>query len=195
MLVCHVSQRPVGQTIAADLTEAALALDASNQGLLVLATLIDDPASVGDVTDAYLGEIMVETASASDATSVGALYSGDIAESGTASDVPDASKTGAPPALDGTPGRAHATSGSSINVTSPTTTNATDVLVLFSLHNISGVHITGITDNSGKTATWQSRSSLAFGTNNFEEWYTTTTGTISAATITVTYSAATNFST
>jgi hypothetical protein len=85
MLVCNVSLRPPRRVIAADLAEVAIALDATTTGFVVFATLVDDPASVGDFVDAYLGEIMVEAASAADTINVGLAFDAAIVESLTAS--------------------------------------------------------------------------------------------------------------
>lgn len=86
MLVCSVSMRPPRRTIAAGLTEAAAANDAATTGQVVFATLVDDPASVNEVVDAYLGEIMVEAASAADTIDIGLSYSAGVDESSTAAD-------------------------------------------------------------------------------------------------------------
>ena len=74
MLVCNVSLRPPRAAIAADVAEAATAADATATGNVVFATLVDDPASVGDIVDAYLGEIMLEAASADAAADAGLVY-------------------------------------------------------------------------------------------------------------------------
>jgi hypothetical protein len=84
MLVCNISLRPPRSAIAADVAEAATALDASTTGFVVFATLVDDPASVGDIVDAYLGEIMLEAASAADAIDAGMEYTAAIVEATTA---------------------------------------------------------------------------------------------------------------
>lgn len=97
MLVCSVSLRPPRGAIAADLAEAAAALDATTTGFVVFATLVDDPASVADHVDAYLGEIMVEAASATDTFSTVQTYSAAIDETLTATDAPDAAVAGAAP--------------------------------------------------------------------------------------------------
>jgi Concanavalin A-like lectin/glucanases superfamily len=101
MLVCSVSQRPRGRVVAADLAEAAAALDASTTGTVVFATLVDDPASVGDSVDAYLGEIMVEAANASASVDgiVPSTYSADVAEAGIAASTQDATKAVADPSF------------------------------------------------------------------------------------------------
>lgn len=96
MLVCSVSMRPPRRAIAAELAEAATAADALGTGNIVFATLVDDPASVTDTLDAYLGEIMVEAASAADSVSVGVVYDADIVAAVTAIDAPDAVATSPP---------------------------------------------------------------------------------------------------
>ena len=92
MLVCNVSLRPPRAGIAADIAEAAAALDTLGTGNVVFATLVDDPASVGEMVDAYLGEIMLEAASANDITdgNIPATYNLNVAESMTAVDTLDA---------------------------------------------------------------------------------------------------------
>jgi hypothetical protein len=95
MLVCNVSLRPARAAIAASLAEAATAADATATGNVVFATLVDDPANVRDVVDAYLGEIMVEAASAADAIDAGLVYVTAIDEATTAS----ATESGAVPVI------------------------------------------------------------------------------------------------
>jgi hypothetical protein len=88
MLVCNVSMRPARHDIAADLAEVAAAVDGTTTGQVVFATLVDDPASVNEIVDAYLGVIMLEATSAGDVVDgdfVGA-YTGNIAEVATATD-------------------------------------------------------------------------------------------------------------
>lgn len=86
MLVCNVSLRPPRRTIAAELAEAVEAADALATGNVVFATLVDDPASVGDIVDAYLGVIMLEAASAGDVIDgdLAGGYTGNIVEVATA---------------------------------------------------------------------------------------------------------------
>jgi len=88
MLVCNVSLRPQQHALAAALVEAAAANDASTTGAVSFATLVDDPASVRDTVDAYLGSIMVEAAAAADHLTTGSLYAGPIVEAGSALDTP-----------------------------------------------------------------------------------------------------------
>jgi len=92
MLVNLVSHRPPRLAIAADVAEVLAALDSPGTGNVVFATLVDDPASVGDTVDAYLGEIMVEAASATDSlsASVPAVLSADVAETAAADSAQDA---------------------------------------------------------------------------------------------------------
>jgi hypothetical protein len=92
MLVCNVSLRPPRSAIAAEVAEITAAVDATATGFVVFATLVDDPASVNDVVDAYLGEIMIEAASAIDDMSASVPISCDVAEAATAADLPDAIK-------------------------------------------------------------------------------------------------------
>lgn len=86
MLVCSVSLRPPRRAIAANVTEAITAADATATGNIVFATLVDAPASVSETLDAYLGEIMVEAASAAASVDAGLDYSAAIDEATTASD-------------------------------------------------------------------------------------------------------------
>lgn len=100
MLVCNVSLRPPRAGIAADLVEAVEAADATATGMVVFATLVDDPASVSDTLDAYLGEIMVEAASASDAITAGSVFGADLDEAVTATDTQNGTVASAVPARD-----------------------------------------------------------------------------------------------
>ena len=92
MLVTNVSLRPLRAGIAADILEAIEATDATATGQVVFATLVDDPASVEDFVDAYLGEIMIEAASAADTLSgsVPAILAADVEELATAVSAQDA---------------------------------------------------------------------------------------------------------
>jgi hypothetical protein len=96
MLVCNVSLRPPRRAISAEIAEAATAVDASTTGFVVFATLVDDPASVADRVDAYLGEIMLEAASAADSLDAGRIYTAVIDEAMTAATAQDAATTPAP---------------------------------------------------------------------------------------------------
>jgi hypothetical protein len=96
MLVCNVSLRPPRRTIAAELAEAGLADDSSTTGSVVFATLVDDPASVGEIVDAYLGEIMLEAASAGDAANAGLSYAAEINEATTALSLEDGTAAATP---------------------------------------------------------------------------------------------------
>ena len=71
MLVCSISTRARQRAISASVAETAEALDSPGTGNVVFATLVDDPASVADLVDAYLGEIMQEAANATDSFSAG----------------------------------------------------------------------------------------------------------------------------
>jgi hypothetical protein len=96
MLVCNVSLRPPRRAIAAELIEIGSALDASTTGQVVLATLVDDPASVAEFVDAYLGELMSEAASASESFDAGLAYLAAIDEAATIIDASDGTITVAP---------------------------------------------------------------------------------------------------
>lgn len=108
MLVCFVSQLGRRATIAAEMAEAAAAADATaieNVGLavdvlesafardapesggVVFDTLVDDPASVGDHVDAFLGQNMLEAASAAATVTAGFGYAAAIAEAAAAADL------------------------------------------------------------------------------------------------------------
>jgi hypothetical protein len=86
MLVCNVSLLNRRATILAGIVEATQALDAPGTGNVVFATLVDDPASVREIVDAYLGEIMKEAASATATVSAGVVYRVNIDEAATALD-------------------------------------------------------------------------------------------------------------
>jgi hypothetical protein len=80
MLVCNVSQRARRAAIAVDIAEAAIAADAAMTGNVVFATLVDDPASVGDHVDAFLGQIMREVANAAAMVDAGMTYAAAVRE-------------------------------------------------------------------------------------------------------------------
>src|SRR5262245_33349926 len=95
MLVCNISLRPPRSAIAATIAETTTAVDATATGNVIFATLVDDPASVNDTIDAYLGEVMLEVASASDSYTSGSDYSAGVDEAVTAADTQDATVAGA----------------------------------------------------------------------------------------------------
>src|SRR6185436_16592693 len=90
MLVCNVAIRPPRTAITAGITEILAAVDSTATGNIVFATLVDDPASVGDVVDAYLGEIMIEAASADTVLDAGLAYIAAVDEAVSATDTTDA---------------------------------------------------------------------------------------------------------
>jgi hypothetical protein len=94
MLVCNVSLRPPRVGIAADVVEAGEAIDATTTGNVVFATLVDDPAAVRDLVDAYLGEIMLEAASAAAVVNAGLTYAAAIVEAAVAADTSSSSVPG-----------------------------------------------------------------------------------------------------
>jgi len=126
MLVCNVSLRPPRAGIAAGITETATAVDATATGTVVFATLVDDPASVGEIVDAYLGEIMLEAASADAVADAGFALIGEILETVTAADTEDGSVTAAPSGASFDPATVTAVtlSGSNLVATSTGTTSA-----------------------------------------------------------------------
>ena len=88
--------------------------------------LIDDPTSAVDIADAYLGEIMLEAASAADTVGVGSLFGTDVVEAVTALDVTDwiiAATT----TYNGTPSAGIVMSNGNLTVTHGTTSNGTGV--------------------------------------------------------------------
>jgi hypothetical protein len=91
MLVCNVSLLRRRAAIAAAVAEITAAVDATATGNVVFATLVDDPASVGDRVDAYLGEIMLEAASAAATVNAGVTYAVAVVEAATPTAVVSAS--------------------------------------------------------------------------------------------------------
>ena len=117
MLVCSVSARPRGIEVTVDIAEAAEAIDGSTSGFVVFSTLVDDPASVADRVDAFLGDIMVEAASASDAFVAGFRSVASIAEATTASSAEGATITPAPTGAAWNPSDASGVTFSNANLT------------------------------------------------------------------------------
>jgi hypothetical protein len=91
MLICSVSQLSRRAAVAADIAEAAVALDSPGTGNVVFATLVDDPASVAEIVDGYLGQIMLEAASANDIFdgALAGIVAAAIVEAALAADTPD----------------------------------------------------------------------------------------------------------
>lgn len=75
--------------VSADIAETSAAIDDVSNGATFPA-LVDDPASGNDIVDAYLGEIMLEAASADDIISWGLAYDAAINEAATAADTQNA---------------------------------------------------------------------------------------------------------
>lgn len=140
MLVCSVSLRPPRAGITADIAEAAAALDDVGSGNIVFATLVDDPASVNETVDAYLGEIMLEAGNAADAADAGLSYAAAVVEAAIAADAQDAAAVGAVTAAiwDAATVTAVTLSGSNLVATNTGTTSADQ-----------GAHVAAA---SGKTA-------------------------------------------
>lgn len=89
MLVCNVSLRPPRTGITVEIVEVGAALDSPGTGNVVFATLVDDPASVQETVDAYLGEIMLEAAGAGATVNAGLAYAAAIVEAASAAAVTD----------------------------------------------------------------------------------------------------------
>ena len=98
MLVGVIAEQlllPTSLSISAELADAVVATDAPATSDVIFATLVDDPASVRETVDAYLGEIMVEAASADDTVTAGSAFAAAIDEAVTAADAQDATVGGA----------------------------------------------------------------------------------------------------
>jgi hypothetical protein len=214
MLGCSVSLLQRRAAIAADLAEAALALDVPGTGNVVFATLVDDPASVGDHIDAFLGQIMLESASATStvsagfgyavtiaevaaaasSVSAGSGYAGSIVEAASAADTPSATVTGAVinnKAIDGTAGGQFSTT--STGTVTLTTTQPNDVIILSYFHNGgSGAHT--IASVTSAHLTWAKRSQHGWGggPSNNEIWWATASAPLTSEVITITLTPATN---
>jgi hypothetical protein len=92
MLVCNISLRAPRAAISVDIVEAATAVDATATGNVIFATLVDAPANVRDVVDAFTGEIMLEAANAAATVTAGVVYGMAVLEEATASAVTDGAK-------------------------------------------------------------------------------------------------------
>lgn len=92
MLVCHVSMRPRGVAVAAGVVEGGRATDLSGTDA-VLSVLVDEPAAADETVSTYIGDNVVEAASAGDSVdaSIPAVLTADVSETVAASDSPDAS--------------------------------------------------------------------------------------------------------
>jgi hypothetical protein len=95
MLVCNISMRPHHHQVAAEILEAGAAEDVPG-GEVIFLTIVDDPASASESSDAYIGQIMLEAASASDLINEG--YQGNLSDSLSATESEDATVT-TPPAF------------------------------------------------------------------------------------------------
>jgi hypothetical protein len=74
--------------------EVIVAMDTTDIGNIIFATLIDDPASINDTSDAFIGEIMIEAASADTILTVGIDYVAAIDDSTSVADVFNSSPIG-----------------------------------------------------------------------------------------------------
>jgi hypothetical protein len=175
MLVCSVSQLQRRAAIAAAVAEAAAALDAPGTGNVVFATLVDDPASVGELVDAYLGEIMLEAASASV-----------IVDAGLGSTVPAAAPTI----------ESHNHSISSGGTTTSIAVNASGagrvIVVCATIGTASTIILPTATISSANPniGSWVPIGHMPVTASPagllIQAWYAVTSGPVSAATVTVT---------
>lgn len=67
-----------------------------------------------------------------------------------------------------------------------TTSNVTDVIVLIVSYSTADT-LNSVSDNSGTSAAWQKRVGVTNGTWKSEEWWTTTTGAWTGATVTLNF--------
>jgi hypothetical protein len=89
MLVCNISLLPRRRAIITDIEEVAAAADAPDIDNAIYASLVDDPSATADLVDAFLGEIMLEPASATDTVDAGLIYNVGILENITAIEASD----------------------------------------------------------------------------------------------------------
>jgi hypothetical protein len=175
MLVCSVSQLQRRTAVVADVAEAAAALDAPGTGNVVFATLVDDPASVGELVDAYLGVIMAEAASA-----------GEAVDAGLGSTVPAAAPTI----------ESHNHSISSGGTTTTIAVNASGagrvIVVCATIGTASTIILPTATISSANPniGSWTSIGHMPVTASPsgllIQAWYAVTSGSVSAATVTVT---------
>jgi hypothetical protein len=194
MLVCSVSQLQRRAAVAADVAEAAAALDAPGTGNVVFATLVDDPASVGDTVDAYLGEIMLEAASAGDAADAGLAYAADLSEPVTAADVSTATISTVPPAAPTIESHNHSISSGGTTTTIAVNASGAGrvIVVCATIGTASTIILPTATISSGNPniGSWVSIGHMPVTASPsgllIQAWYAVTSGAVSAATVTVT---------
>jgi hypothetical protein len=126
MLVCNVSAR-ARQKISAAIAEAVTARDVTAPESSVFPALVDDPTSAGDIVDAYLGDIMLEAASAADTFDAGLNLAAGVVEAATAIDVTDWTVAVATTTYNGTPSAGIVMSNGNLTVTHGTTSNGVGV--------------------------------------------------------------------
>lgn len=79
MLVCSVVLRPKRGTLASTIVETATATDAPSINA-VFAIIADDPGAASDTVSAFVGQLMVEAASAAAVVDAGSLRNAAIVE-------------------------------------------------------------------------------------------------------------------
>jgi hypothetical protein len=105
------------------MAEAAAADDVSTTGSAAFAALVDDPASINDTFNAFLGVVILEPASAVDSVNVSLVYSAATVAAVTGQDAIDATITSPPP-----PTTSYANPGGTGNRTATITVTTTITL-------------------------------------------------------------------
>jgi hypothetical protein len=137
MLVCNISYVPP-KTISVAIAEAVTAASVTTTQNAVFTTLVDDPTSVTEIVDAYLGEIILEAASATDTVSILSVVDTAINEVLTATDTQTATSTIIPAIWDSATVASVTLSGGNLVTTNTGTTSTNQ-----------GAHVA---TTSGKTA-------------------------------------------
>lgn len=96
MLVCNVSAR-ARRTLAVNVVEGGQAADSPAMAPTIVEALVDDPASASETVNTYIGDIMLEAASASDSINAGSNYAVAVDEAAIAADGHDGTISGAIP--------------------------------------------------------------------------------------------------
>ena len=211
MLVCAISQQTRRAAIAASVAETTSALDNPGTGNIVFATLVDDPASVRDNIDAYLGQIMRETANAAASVIAGLTYASTMVESAAATDlasayapvvgtiieaaaantIQDATIVAAavPKTIDGTAGGQFASTNTGTVTLS--TTLANDVIVLMYFHQQTSAQT--IATVTSPHLTWTKRknypSTVGSRSTDLEIWWAPSSAVLTSEVITITTTA------
>lgn len=131
MLVCSVSMRPRGRAIPAVVAEVGAAADTLTR-LVIYDVLVDNPALASDTVTIYLGEPIVEAASAVDTVSVMAgAIDADVVETAAADSTQDGSVPVTPATYDGLATNVVVSNGGRTVLHNVTTTNSGAVSTAF----------------------------------------------------------------